>query len=125
MLFNPGDILLYTSPGLKFDNLISNAIQLIQGSKVCHVAMYIGANERGHVILEALVDGVNLKTLVDNEIYVRKIKPADGLVLCGIARLPNIGVSLNNTVFAVAASKYTENPYGYLTDLIQFSCSDS
>jgi hypothetical protein len=116
-MFNPGDILLYTSPGLKFNNLISNGIRLIQGSKVSHVALYVGANERGHVILEALSDGVNLKTLVGDEIYNRKLKPADGLTLCGIARLPNIKVSLGNTVFAIASAKYTQSPYGYLTDV--------
>jgi hypothetical protein len=116
-MFSPGDILLYNSPGLKFTNLISNGIRLVQGNRVCHVAIYLGANERGHVILEALTDGVKLKTLVGDEIYTRTQKPAKGLVLYGVASLPNIKVSFGNNVFALAAAKYDLEPYGYLTDL--------
>lgn len=116
-MFSPGDILLYTSPGLKFTNLISNGIRLVQGNKVCHVAIYLGANDYGHVILEALTDGVKLKTLVGDEIYTRTEKPAKGLVLYGVAKLPSIRVSLGNNVFILAAAKYNLYPYGYLTDL--------
>ena len=120
MLFNPGDVLLYTSPGLSFSNIISSCIRLIQGNEIIHVALYLGANYEGHIILEALVDGVKIKTLSDRELYNRTIKPADGLVLYGIARLPNIQVSLGNTVFALSAAKYNLSPYGYLTDLNLF-----
>ena len=120
MLFNPGDVLLYTSPGLKFSNLISNGIRLVQGSEIIHVALYLGANFNGHIIIEALTDGIKIKTLSDKELHNRTIKPADGLVLYGIARLPKIQVSLANTIFAVAAEKYTPAPYGYLTDLNLF-----
>lgn len=116
-MFSPGDILLYTSPGLKFTNLISNGIRLVQGNKICHVAIYLGANDCGHVILEALTDGVNIKTLVGDEIYVRTGKLASGLVLYGIAKLPSIRVSVGSNVFVLAATKYHLSPYGYLTDL--------
>lgn len=117
MMFQPGDVLLYTAPPLTFKNLISHGIRLVQGSQVEHVAIYLGANDTGHIILEALSDGVNLKTLSDSEIYTRTIKPADGFVLYGIARLPDMKVSLSNKVFVLSAAKYDKAPYGYLTDV--------
>jgi len=117
MDFVPGDILLYTSPGLKFSNLISNGIRLVEGNKVIHVAVYLGSNAKGHAIVEALPDGVKIKSLSNTDIYNRVDNHANGLTLYGIARLPNMEVSSKNTVFAVSAAKYSQSPYGYLTDV--------
>ncbi len=116
MNFIPGDILLYTAPALQFSNIIPKLIRLVEGSQVEHVAIYLGYN-KGHVILEALSDGVKIKTLSDTEIYTRTIKPANGFVLYGVSRLQNIEVSSKNTVFTISAAKYNQSPYGYLTDI--------
>lgn len=112
LLFSPGDVLLYQAPAIKLSNTFPELIRLITGNKVIHVALYLGYNN-GHVILEALSDGVNIKTLGNTEIYDR----VNGFKLYGISRLPNISISSNNIVFMVAAAKYNKSPYGYLTIL--------
>ena len=110
-MFKPGDILLYTAPALKFDNIVPRLIRVITGNKVTHVAVYLGSIDESHIVIEALSDGVKIRTYSDAGLRDRK----DDFKLYGIARLPNIEVEANNKVFALSAAAYTQTPYGYLT----------
>ena len=116
-MFGPGDILLYTAPTLKLSNLIAKGVGLVEGNKVHHVAIYLGADDKRHTILEALSDGVKIKTLDDNCIYTRTDGKAMGFTLYGFSKLPKIQVSVGNNVFAFSAAKYDGSSYGYLTNI--------
>lgn len=119
-MFNPGDILLYTAPHLKFSTLITNGIRLIEGSPVEHVAVYLGSSSAGHQIIEALSDGVRIKILTKEGIFNRVDGTAAGFKLYGYSRLPNLQVEATNKVFAISAARYDLFSYGYLTDLNLF-----
>ena len=112
-MFKPGDILLYTAPALKFDNIVPRLIRVITGNKVTHVAVYLGMINESHIVIEALSDGVKIRTYSDKGIRDRE----DDFKLYGIAKLPNLDINPKNKTFAVAASSYTQVPYGYLTIL--------
>ena len=112
-MFQPGDVLLYTAPALKFDNIVPRFIRVITGNKVTHVAVYLGMVNENHLVVEALSDGIKIRTYSETTIADRK----DDFKLYGIARLPNLEVDFKNKIFAVSAAKYTHAPYGYLTIL--------
>ncbi|MCI4435893.1 MAG: hypothetical protein JHC33_03675 [Ignisphaera sp.] len=112
-MFKPGDVLLYTAPALKFSNIIPRLIRLATGNKVTHVAVYLGTNEYGHVILDALSNGVKLKVMSESEIFDRK----DDFKLYAISRLPECEAFSKSSVFMFSAAKYANTHYGYLTIL--------
>jgi hypothetical protein len=110
-MFKPGDVLLYTAPAWKFSNIIPRLIRLATGNKVTHVAVYLGPNDKGHVILDALASGVKLKVLSETELYDRK----DDFKLCAIASLTECAILEKSSVFMYSAAKYSRTSYGYLT----------
>jgi hypothetical protein len=110
-MFKPGDVLLYTAPAWKFSNIIPRLIRLTTGNKVTHVAVYLGTNDIGHVILDALSSGVKLKVLPEAELYNRK----DDFKLHAIASLPECEPLSKGVVFMYSAAKYSSTRYGYLT----------
>jgi hypothetical protein len=108
-MFKPGDVLLYKAKSyLKFSTIIPKIIQLCTGNEVTHVALYLGSTKDGHIILDALTNGILLKTLSNEEIYNRK----DDFILHGIARLEGI---IPTSDIIIEASIYSRNPYGFLT----------
>lgn len=108
-MFKPGDVLLYESqPGLKFGTVIPKLIQLCTGNKIMHTALYLGCTSEGHVILDALADGVLLKTFSESELYLRP----EELVLSAVARL-EANIPLLDVMSK--ASKYSLKPYGFVT----------
>ena len=119
-MFNPGDILLYTAPALKFSNLIAKTIGLIEGNPVQHVAVYLGSNSAGHQIIEALSDGVRIKVLPRENLFNRVDGKAAGFKLYGVSRLKDLQIQSTDKIFAISAAKYDLFPYGYLTDFNLF-----
>jgi hypothetical protein len=111
-MFKPGDVLLYEAPAWKFSNIIPRLIRLITGNKIIHVALYLGTNEEGHVILDALSNGIKIKTMSEIELYDRHI---DDFKLYGIASLPSLKIDPTNMVFMYVAAKYAPRPYGFKT----------
>jgi hypothetical protein len=112
-MFKPGDVLLYeAAPAWKLANIIPKLIRLITGNKITHVALYLGTNENGHVILDALSNGIKIKTMSEIELYDRHM---DDFKLYGIASLPNLKIDPSNTVFMYVAAKYALHPYGFKT----------
>jgi len=103
-MLNPGDVLLYKSPGLHFNNLISHGVRFVEGNEVIHVALYLGNN----TILEALEGGVKIKVVKD------LVNRPNGLVLAYVSRLPNFSTTYAR-LFSIAVC-YNNKPYGYLTD---------
>lgn len=110
-MFKPGDVLLYQAPAWKLSNLIPKTIQLITGNKVTHVALYLGPSYDGHNILDALSEGIFMRSLTEAQIYNRK----DDFKLYGIARLSTTVNDTNVSAFLWSASKYTTKKYGYKT----------
>ena len=110
-MFKPGDVLLYTAPALKFSNIIPRLIRLATGNKVTHVAVYLGKNDTGHVILDALSNGVQLKVMSEDHLYDRQ----DDFKLCAIASLDECKPLSSSSVFMFSAAKYASTRYGYLT----------
>jgi hypothetical protein len=110
-MFRPGDVLLYTATAWKFSNIIPRLIRVVTGNKVTHVSVYLGANEYGHVILDALSNGVKLKVMKEDELFDRK----DDFKLYGIASLLECEAFSKSSVFMYAAAKYSSTSYGYLT----------
>jgi hypothetical protein len=86
---------------------------LATGNKVTHVAVYLGTNNDGHVILDALSKGIKIKVVPEAWLYDR----SDDFKLYGIARLPNMEQFSKTSVFMYSAAKYAESSYGYLTIL--------
>lgn len=116
-MMKPGDVLLYKAPAWKFSNIIPKLIQLITGNSVTHVALYLGSAYDGHIILDALSEGVLIKVMSDSEIRVRK----DDFMLCGIARLPEpYYIDSARSLILLKAVKYSRKPYGFLTILNLF-----
>lgn len=111
-MFKPGDVLLYEAPAWKFANVIPKIIRLITGNKITHVALYLGINDKGHVILDALSRGIEVKTMSETELYDRH---KDDFKLYAVATLPEITIDSSNVVFMFAAAKYTKVPYGFKT----------
>ena len=105
MKFIPGQVLLYSSPHLKFNNILANGIRLIEGNKVIHVSLYLGNN----FIIEALSDGVKIKYLSD------LVNRDNGMVLYGISSLPNFMPTFD--ILTLFANIFINKPYGYLTDI--------
>ena len=110
-MFSTGDVLLYTAPRLTFANLVPRLIRLVTGNKIVHVDLYIGPDHGNHVILEALFDGVRLRTFSEAELYERM----NGFKLHSTAKLPNVEIS-PVTLMAIAVN-YEGKKYGYLTIL--------
>ena len=105
MKFNPGDVLLYTSPHLKFKYLLAHGIRLVEGSQIIHVAIYLDNN----FIIEALDGKVQIKYLPE------LINRTNGMVLYGTATLSNTSIVYQD-IYAIA-SLFNNKPYGYLTDI--------
>ena len=111
-MFSPGDVLLYEAPSLTFANLVPRLIRLVTGNKVTHVALYIEPElDDNHFILEALFDGIAIKTISEAELYNR----LNGFKLKGVARLPNVIV--NRNALASFAIRHNNKKYGLLTIL--------
>lgn len=108
-MFETGDILLYQAvSAFKFSTIIPKLIQLITGNKITHVALYLGQTNGNHVILDALANGILIKTLSNTEIYNRK----DDFKLYGISQL-NVEIPVTNLM--VEACVYSRKPYGFTT----------
>lgn len=115
-MFNPGDILLYDARALKFATIIPKLIRLITGNKITHVAMYLKKDGENHIILDALISGVKLKTLTTSQLYDRS---KENFKLYGISRLPEIellpDVVKKTDMFLWMAEKYAPSPYAIKT----------
>lgn len=108
-MFKPGDILLYQAvSALKFSTIIPRIIQLITGNKITHVALYLGCINGNHIILDALANGILVKSLSNTEIYNRK----DDFKLYGISQL-DIEIPITNIM--IEACIYSRKPYGFAT----------
>lgn len=105
MYFNPGDVLLYASPYLKFNDILAHGIRLVEGSQVIHVAVYLDNN----TIIEALNGKVSITYLSD------LVNRTNGMVLYGVATLPDTSIKYQD-IYAIA-SLFNNKPYGYLTDI--------
>ncbi len=107
-MFKPGDILLYQATANKLSNIIPKCIQLITGNKVTHVSLYLGTSYGSHIILDALANGILIKTFTESELHNRK----DGFNLYGIASLD---VDIDVSKILLEASNYSRKPYGFVT----------
>ncbi len=105
MDFIPGDVLLYTSPHLKFNDILAHGVRLIEGSQVIHVALYLGNS----LIIEALNGKVSIKYLPE------LVNRTNGMVLYGISRLDGFNETYDS--LNKIASTFNNKPYGYLTDI--------
>lgn len=107
-MFQPGDILLYGVNLLTCKNIVPRLIQLIQGSTVIHVAIYVNKDEQGnHIICEALLcDGVTKKVFTETTIITRP----DGFILLGTKRHPEIKnvINLDKIVAKYIGKKYAK-----------------
>ncbi|MCI4435820.1 MAG: hypothetical protein JHC33_03295 [Ignisphaera sp.] len=114
-MFKPGDILLYQAESaLKFSTIIPKLIQLSTGNEVTHVALYLGKDPSGnHLVLDALADGILIKSFSDNEIFSRK----DSFRLHGIASLD---IEIPTVNLMIEACVYSRKPYGFVTILNLF-----
>jgi hypothetical protein len=114
-MFKPGDILLYQAESaLKFSTIIPKLIQLSTGNTVTHVALYLGQDNKGnHVILDALANGILVKSFSEEEIFTRK----DSFRLHGIATLD---IEIPTVNLMIEACVYSRKPYGFVTILNLF-----
>jgi hypothetical protein len=113
MVFNPGDVLLYTAPAWKFSNIIPKLIRLITGNKITHVALYINQEGNKHIILDVSTKGIYTLSMTEAELYNR----VDDFCLAGIARLNNLQLPLEQDKLRTATSYFFGKKYGYLTIL--------
>ena len=115
-MFNPGDVLLYEAPAWQFKNFFAKCIQLIQGNDVIHVALYLKPSGSNHIILEALTDGVKIKTMSTNELRNR----SNGFVLFGTSRLKENSSCFDAGMVFIDSFVYNGRSYGFLTDFNLF-----